>query len=173
MNEARIMGRLALLRSFRSLVFVTVLALSGSAGAGGSDETTFSDGLRAYDAGDYAATIDAWRPLAEAGNAEAQAGLAGLYADGFGVARDPREAAAWYERAARAGHLVARLNLGDMLARGWGVARDRVAAYAWLELAARQGSDWAAARRDQIALAMSAGEIELARRRVEILRDSC
>ena len=155
------------------LLMIATMALSADGMSAESANARFSDGLRAYDAGDYAATIDAWRPLAEAGNAEAQAGLAGLYADGFGVARDPREAAAWYERAARAGHLVARLNLGDMLARGWGVARDRVAAYAWLELAARQGSFWAAERRDQVALAMSAGEIARARRRVEILRDSC
>ncbi len=168
------MGRQVLFRSFQSLVFVAVLlSATASSDAGGSDAAAFTDGLRAYDAGDYAATLSAWRPLAEAGNAEAQAGLAGLYASGFGVARDPRAAAEWYSRAARAGHRVARLNLGDMLARGWGVARDRVAAYAWLELAARQGSFWAAARRDQVALAMSAGEIARARRRVEILRDSC
>ncbi len=167
------MGRRVLLRSFQSLIFVAVLALSGSAGAGGSDAAAFTDGLRAYDAGDYAATLSAWRPLAEAGNAEAQVALAGLYASGFGVAPDPRAAAAWYERAARAGHRVARLNLGDMLARGQGIARDRVAAYAWLELAARQGSDWAALRRDEVARAMSAGEIAQARRRAEVLGGDC
>ncbi len=155
------------------LLMIATLALSADGMSAGSANARFSDGLRAYDAGDYAATLSAWRPLAEAGNAEAQAGLAGLYASGFGVAPDPRAAAAWYERAARAGHRVARLNLGDMLARGQGIARDRVAAHAWLELAARQGSDWAAARRDQVARAMSAGEIAQARRRADVLGDSC
>lgn len=155
------------------LLLIAVLALAASSDAGGADDAAFTEGLRAYDAGDYAATLSAWRPLAEAGNAEAQAGLAGLYASGFGVARDPRVAAEWYSRAARAGHRVARLNLGDMLARGQGIARDRVAAYAWLELAARQGSDWAAARRDEVARAMSAGEIARARRRADALGGSC
>ncbi len=167
------MGRQVLFRSFQSLVFVAVLALSGGGMTAESGNAAFTEGLRAYDAGDYAATLSAWRPLAEAGNAEAQAGLAGLYASGFGVARDPRAAAEWYERAARAGHRVARLNLGDMLARGQGIARDRVAAHAWLELAARQGSDWAAARRDEVAREMSAGEIAQARRRADVLGESC
>ena len=41
-------------------------------------------GRAAFRAGDYASALEAWRPLAEAGNAWAQFYMGGLYADGTG-----------------------------------------------------------------------------------------
>lgn len=126
----------------------------------------FADGLAAYDAGNYGAALRAWKPLAEAGDTEAQVALADLYASGaLGTAR-PAEAAAWYRRAAEQGHAMAQLNLGDMYARGAGVPRDPVRAYVWLSLAARQGRTWAERRRREVAAHMTDEQLADARARL-------
>ena len=44
----------------------------------------FEDGLAAYDSGDYATALRHWQPLAEHGNADAQALLGHMYANGQG-----------------------------------------------------------------------------------------
>ena len=118
----------------------------------------FQEGLAAYDAGDFAAAAEAWRPLAEAGYVEAQVALAGLYTSGLGVPTDPTEAARLYRAAAEQGDAVARLNLGDAYSRGAGVPRDPVRAYVWLSLAAEQGRNWARNKRDEIAERLTAGQ---------------
>ncbi len=130
----------------------------------------FADGLAAYDGGDYASAVKAWRPLAETGDAEAQVALAGMYATGNGVRQDLGQAVRWYVRAARQGHAVGQLNAGDYLARGWGVRRDLVTAYVWLSLAAAQGRAWAASRRDEVAHDMSRREIAEAEARIAVWR---
>ena len=116
-------------------------------------------GLAAYDGGDYAEALAEWRPLARAGDPEAQTALAGMYAQGLGVAENPSMAAEWYRRAACQGAGIVQLNLGDMYARGIGVRRDRETTVAWLQLAAQNGLAWAARRRDEITRA-SANEHE-------------
>ena len=100
----------------------------------------------------------AWRPLAEAGDAEAQTALGGLYLAGTGVALDPAEAARWYRLAAEQGDPVAQLNLGDLYSRGHGVGRDLVQAYLWLSLAAAQGRRWADRKRREITPLMTASQ---------------
>ncbi len=52
---------------------------------------------------------------------------------------DPKEAAAWFRRAAERGHLDAQNMLGVLYANGTGVERDRVEAMRWFRLAAAQG----------------------------------
>ncbi len=118
----------------------------------------FADGLAAYDAGDYAAAVAEWRPLAEQGDAEAQLALAGLYADGQGVARDPERAVFWYRQAAAQGDAVAQLNLGDHYARGLGVERDLGLAVYWLTLSARQGRLWPKRRIAELERLLTAAE---------------
>ena len=119
----------------------------------------FADGLRAYDAGDYATAAAVWSELATAGDADAEAAIAGLYYQGLGVEESAAQAVAWYRRAAKRGLMAAQMNLGEMYAAGRGVRRDLVEAYLWLGLAAKQGNAWSAARRDEIAKVMSATEI--------------
>ena len=60
-------------------------------------------GVAAYERGDYAAALTAWRPLAEAGNADAEYFLGVLHQHGLGVARDDLAASRWYRRAAEQG----------------------------------------------------------------------
>jgi len=141
-------------------------AISGMVWWPGAARADFAEGLRAFDAGDYAVALQEWRPLAEAGEAEAQVALAGLYMGGLGVPADAARAARWYERAARQGHAMAQLNLGDLYARGLGVGRDLTQAYLWLGLAAKQGRSWAAGRRQEIAREMSPAQIGAAEQRL-------
>ena len=92
----------------------------------------------AYARRDFAAAIAVWRPLAEAGNAEAQTLLGAMYWSGEGVARDHKEAAKWYLRAADKGYARAQNDIGFMYGFGEGVPpKDNVQAYKWLSLAVR------------------------------------
>ncbi len=133
-------------------------ALAWLAVSGASAHADFADGLAAFDAGDYRAAFEEWRGLAEAGDAEAQTALAGLYLDGQGAPADPAKAVRWYRRAAEQGDAVAQLNLGDLLSRGVGVARDPVGAYVWFTLEAAKGRRWPARRRDEIAARLTPGQ---------------
>lgn len=62
-----------------------------------------------------------------------------LYESGRGVARDEREAVAWYGQAAVQGHSGAQFNLAVMYASGRGVTKDERKAVEWYEEAAVQG----------------------------------
>lgn len=124
----------------------------------------FSEGLEAFDAGDYAAALEEWRPLAAAGDGDAQLALAGMYRLGVGVPRNSARAADLYRAAALQGHVSGQLNLGDFYATGTGVKRDLVRAHAWLSLAARRHHAWAIGRLAEVAAAMTAQEIAEAER---------
>src|SRR3990172_1782513 len=65
----------------------------------------FQEGMDAYRQGDYAVAMNRWRPLAEAGNADAQTNVGLLYSQGKGVAADPAEAFEWYRKAAVQNHM--------------------------------------------------------------------
>ena len=140
---------------FSSLVAALVwLAVPGPL-TGAPAQADFMQGLAAYDSGDYRTAFEEWRVLAEAGDAEAQTALAGLYSAGEGTPVDATAAVRWYRRAAEQGDAVARQNLGDLYERGRGVARDLVSAFVWLSLAAEQGRRWSARRRDQLSPQLS------------------
>ena len=98
-------------------------------------------GHRALERGDAEGALAAWRPLADAGDAEAQF-LVGLLhdagGDGDGVDADPAAAASWYLRAAEQGHARAQNNLGLLHYSGTGVPRSYDVAARWYERAAEQ-----------------------------------
>ena len=83
--------------------------------------------------------IDNLRARAEAGHAEAQAGLASVYAKGQGVLKNYAEAVTWYRRAAEQGDVRAQADLGFMYGNGLGVPQDAAKAVSWYRLAADQG----------------------------------
>ena len=58
----------------------------------------FEEGTAAYERGDYATTLNEWRPLAEQGDPTAQHHLGWLYIIGHGVPRDYRKQSAGYAR---------------------------------------------------------------------------
>ena len=73
------------------------------------------DGVDAWQRGDYPAAVAEWRPLALAGDADAQFNLGQAYKLGRGVPSDLTQAEDWYRRAAKQGHLQAEDNLGLIL----------------------------------------------------------
>lgn len=78
---------------------------------------------------------------AESGRAKDQLGLARMYYNGDGVAKDDAKAAEWYEKAAGQGNAFAQFNLGAMYDRGEGVSRDAAKAAEWWQKAAAQGNE--------------------------------
>ena len=117
----------------RSIQIAMFLALGGAAVAG-------EDGQAAYDRKDYATALKLWRPLAEQGDAAAQADLGYVYQTGRGVEREQAEAIKWYRRAADQGNASAQNNLGVSYEHGRGVPRDYAAAADWFRKAAGQGN---------------------------------
>ena len=96
-------------------------------------------GRRAYMAREFDRARALWLPLAEAGNAEAQAWVGSLYANGDGVEADPAAAFAWYLKSAEGRNVLAQSNVGAMYAMGSGVTTDMAEAVRWLRRAARGG----------------------------------
>lgn len=78
-------------------------------------QASVKDGVDAWQKGDYEEAVAAWRPLALAGNPDAQFNLGQSYKLGRGVPADLGQAEAWYRRAASQGHLQAEDNLGLIL----------------------------------------------------------
>lgn len=115
---------------------VAILVLFGARGVALAG---FDEGLAAVEAGDYAAALGEFTPLAEAGDSEAQYQLAILHKDGLGTARDDDEAARLYRMAADQELSAAQLGLGQMYAYGQGVDYDAVEAVVWYRRAAEQG----------------------------------
>lgn len=79
--------------------------------------------------------------LAERGSSGAQVLLAGMYLRGDGgVARDERQAAKWFDKAAVQGDAYAAMKLGDLYASGQGVPQNEAIAADWREKAANRGN---------------------------------
>ncbi|CAN5351888.1 hypothetical protein BH10PSE12_BH10PSE12_19160 [soil metagenome] len=72
-------------------------------------------GYDAWGQGDYAKALAEWRPLAEAGDADAQFNMGQAYKMGNGVPADETIATEWFRRAAAQGHPRAVDNYGRML----------------------------------------------------------
>jgi len=132
-----------------SWIFVALLLIAVPAGAQSLEER-MKGAAGAYERKDFAAALAVWRPLAEAGNAEAQTLLGAMYWSGEGVLRDHKQAAYWYLRAAEKGYARAQNDIGFMYGLGEGIPpRDSVQAYKWLSLAIRNYTAKNQDRRDQ------------------------
>jgi TPR repeat protein len=117
-------------------VLLTVFWAPNGAAVAGAME----DGQAAYDRKDFAAALQQWRPLADQGDAAAQADLGYMYETGTGVERSPADAIDWYRKAADQGNAYAQTKLGVSYEHGRGVRRDYAAAASWFRKAADQGS---------------------------------
>ncbi len=116
----------------RLIALILILA----AAPAGAD---FQAGLEAYRRGDYAAALEAWLPIAERGDANAQYNVGLLYARGEAMPQDFPQAAGWYRKAAEQGVAAAQYNLAVIHANGQGVPQDMTEAIAWFRKAAEQG----------------------------------
>jgi TPR repeat protein len=89
---------------------------------------------------DYAAAMGWYRTAAGQGNAQAEADIAWMYENGWGVERDYKEAVQWYQKAADLGNDIAQRNMEIFCAGGLaGVKHDDAAAVQWYSKAANQG----------------------------------
>ena len=97
------------------------------------------EGVRKYEAGDYAGAVAEWRPLAERGDADALFNLGQVYRLGRGVDVDLDRASGYYREAALRGHADAQGNLGTLyfFDRDADEARRQEAVSWWLKAAER------------------------------------
>ena len=105
---------------------------------------------RAIEARRFADALAILRPLADTGNARAQARLGDAYMQGQGIPRDDAAAGRWYERAALQGETGAQVKLAAMYMNGNGVLRNNNLAYVWYGTAARLGSGTAKLEQEKI-----------------------
>ena len=140
------------------------LAVALAAAVAAAGRADFDSGAAAYRAGDFAAALEAFVPLAENGDARAQFTLGYMHQFGQGVPQSAARAAQWYRRAAEQDHAGAQYNLGQFYQDGRGVEHDPVRAYMWFDLASEGGVAFATASRNATARQMSPAEIAEARR---------
>jgi hypothetical protein len=87
----------------------------------------------------YVVRAETLRPKAKSGDVGARYALAGMYREGLGVERNPKEAARLYSQAAETGHVGAIHTLGVLYEKGEGVRQSYHRAAEWYALAARLG----------------------------------
>jgi len=93
-----------------------------------------SEGVAAYQRGDYVTAMRLLQPLADQGVPLVQFTLGAMYADGKGTPQDYGQAVTWFRKAADQGYDQAQGRLGLMYFRGQGVPQDYVQAYFWCSL---------------------------------------
>ncbi len=159
--------RCALMKQATNILLVGVLlalALFGVAAAG-----PLEDARTAEQRGDYVTEMALLRPLADQGNAVAQAVLGWMYEHGQGVPQDYAQALIWFRKAAEQGLTLAQFKLGLMYGQGQGVPQDDVRAHMWFNIAAAGASDvsvrdQSVKYRDLIAAQMTPAQIAEAQR---------
>ena len=114
----------------RALAMSLLMALGGPATA-----QTVKAGIEAWQRQDHAGAVEIWRPLAEAGDADAAFNLGQAYRLGRGVPLNLAAAQTWLERAARKDHLEAQSTLGLLLFD----SGNRTGGLRWLKAAAEGG----------------------------------
>jgi len=118
-------------RSRWSAVFVCAsLFLSAPAAA-----QSVKAGVEAWQRGDYAGAVAIWRPLADAGDADAAFNMGQAYRLGRGVLVDLSKAQSWLNAAAAEGHVDAQATLGLLLFQNGNQADGLL----WLKSAAEKG----------------------------------
>lgn len=122
-------------RAFSAALAFGLVAASCSFAAFSPARADVLAGVTAWEAGDYARAVAEWRPLALAGNADAQFNLGQAYKLGRGVEQNWPQAVEWYRRAAEQGHLRAQDNMGLVLYE----LNRKAEALPWLERSAARG----------------------------------
>ena len=117
-------------------VSVTVGSLSSSVVAG-SDECGAAEWVG------HATFFEAFRVLAERGEAAGQFAVGWLYEVGQCGTQDDKEAVKWYRKAAEQGYAKAQYSLGVMYEKGRGVTQDDKEVAKWYRKAAEQGETFA------------------------------
>ena len=99
----------------RPSVCMKIVALASLFLAAPAAAQSVKAGIDAWQRGDYVGAVAIWRPLAEAGDADASFNMGQAYRLGRGVLVDLATAQNWLERAALKGHTDAQTTLGLLL----------------------------------------------------------
>ena len=116
-------------------VCAKILALASLFLAAPAAAQSVKAGIDAWQRGDYVSAVAIWRPLAEAGDADASFNMGQAYRLGRGVLVDLSTAQSWLERAALKGHVDAQTTLGLLLFQNGNQADG----LKWLKGAAEEG----------------------------------
>ena len=132
----------ALYRALTALTLGLALAIAACDRLPADAPARVTEGIEAAGRGDHAEAYWLWRPLADAGMAEAQYHLGWLYANGSGLLVDVPEAILWWERAAAAGNTDAEFAIGMAYLNGETrtLKKDFGRAVEWLARAAGHAS---------------------------------
>jgi uncharacterized protein len=133
----RLKGVIGMNHTFKAAISALVLAVgfAGSVAAG-----PFEDAGTAYMKGDYARASRLLRPLAEQGNADAQARLTLIDVGAAYRTGDYETAVRLVRPLAEQGNVDAQARLAYLYANGEGVPQDYEAAVGWYQKAAEQGN---------------------------------
>lgn len=93
-----------------------------------------------YQRGEYVQALDKALARAQSGDAAAQTLVAEMMSRGFGIARDEKTAAFWFEQAAKGGDAVAMFKYALLLMEGKVVKRDKALADDYMRRAAEAGN---------------------------------
>lgn len=100
------------------------------------------DAVAAMRAGDYAEAYCIMRPLAEAGDADAQYNIGWMYLNGYGLRTNDDLALQWWEKASAQGHSDASFSIGMLYSLGDGeVPKDLNKAIDYYLLALEDGQE--------------------------------
>ncbi|MDZ4735415.1 MAG: tetratricopeptide repeat protein [Rhodospirillaceae bacterium] len=112
-----------------------LLALALAASSVQLAEAGLDEGLAALQANNFLEALEELLPVADAGNAQAQAEVAMIYHYGLVAAKNFTRADSYYRRAANQENPDGMIGLAVMNALGQGVAVNMTEAYKWLLLA--------------------------------------
>jgi localization factor PodJL len=112
---------------------------------------------------DLTTAVNWYQRAADQGNINAMHNLAVLLSEGVDGVPDHDKALQWFIAAGNYGVRDSQYNLGVIYARGLGTTQDLVESYKWFAVAAAQGDTDASGRRDEVAKAMSPGDLAKAR----------
>jgi TPR repeat protein len=119
----------------KKIILAMVIALGWQSAA----MAGFAEGATAYNAKNYAVALKEIRPLAQAGNADAEHLMGLMYYMGRGVPQDYKTALEWHRKAALQGKADAQYVVGAMYYTGNAVIQDHKQAVGWFRKAAEQG----------------------------------
>jgi TPR repeat protein len=100
----------ALQRLLSTALFACLLSLALPLWAAEADP--LAAGQAAFNTGDYALAFAKWSELATTGHSDAQVFIGLSYANGWGVAKSPKLARLWYQKAAANGNPSGQFLLG-------------------------------------------------------------
>ncbi len=122
---------------FSSMLASLLLLSAGQAPA--AQDTSYAKAYELYNIGKYAEVLRIIRPMAEAGNPDAQVLLGKCYENGLGVPQDGAQAVTWFRKAADQGYAEGDLHMGYSYEVGFGVPQNMQEAVAWFRRAADKG----------------------------------